>query len=308
MPRTEIRLLKSFDEFRECERIQKMVWGNLSVGSEVLRVTQKYGGVVLGAWVGRSMVGCIYGFLARRHGKLIHWSHIMAVEPGYRDQGLGFQMKLVHRRLALEQGLKSICWTFDPLQSRNAVLNIARLGARVEEYIPNCYGRFPSRIEKGLPSDRLVVNWQITSPAVERRLREGVPLFHGLSWPRANETRLNAERFLENSKIRLNLRTPRVLVEIPANTDAMRGRALPLARRWRIQTRRIFQRYFRAGYRVEDFLPPDRTTGGRCFYVLGRSGRSRPPEGHAGPALPTRGPLATRRRLKIQSAPARADL
>jgi predicted GNAT superfamily acetyltransferase len=52
----------------------------------------------------------------------------MAVEAKYRDQGFGFRMKLAHRQIALERGLKSICWTFDPLQSRNARLNISRLG------------------------------------------------------------------------------------------------------------------------------------------------------------------------------------
>src|SRR5574337_385465 len=159
MPQVEIRRLKTHEEYRQCERIQMAAWGNLGVGSEVLGVTEKYGGAVLGAIVNRKVVGFIYAFLARYHGRLVHWSHLMAVEARHRDQGLGFRMKLAHRRLALEQGIKSICWTYDPLQSRNATLNIFRLGARAEEYIPDCYGRFPSVIEKGLPSDRLVVDW-----------------------------------------------------------------------------------------------------------------------------------------------------
>jgi predicted GNAT superfamily acetyltransferase len=272
MSRPQIRVLHHLEEFRACERIQKAVWGNVGVGSEVLSVTEKYGGAVLGAVVDGRIVGCLYAFLARRHGRLIHWSHIMAVEPPYRDRGLGFLMKLAHRRLALQQGIKSICWTYDPLQSRNAALNIARLGARVEEYIPDCYGRFASNIEKSLPSDRFVVNWRIASPTVESGLRKGVP-------PRqhdpsllscANETRLNAQGFLENAQIRLSVRAPRVLVEIPSNTDAMRSKDLKLARRWRTDTRRIFQHYFAAGYRVEDFLPPSPARSGKCFYLLHR--------------------------------------
>ena len=75
MPRVQVRLLKSQDEYRECERIQKAVWGTYAVSSEVLTVTQKYGGAVLGAIVERKVVGFIYAFLARRHGRLVHWSH-----------------------------------------------------------------------------------------------------------------------------------------------------------------------------------------------------------------------------------------
>jgi len=272
MARAQIRLLTRLEEFGQCERLQRTVWGNVGVSSELLAVTQKYAGVVLGAVVGGKLVGCLYAFLARRHKTLIHWSHIMAVEPGYRDQGLGFRMKLAHRQLALERGIKSICWTYDPLQSRNAALNVARLGARVEEYIPNCYGRFPSAIEKGLPSDRFVVNWRIASLAVARRLRDGIRLrrFHLASLPRANETRLNARGLLENTRICLRLRARRVLVEIPWNTDILRAKDLPLARRWRGATRKIFQHYFAAGYHVEDFLSRSAGTDGRCFYVLRR--------------------------------------
>jgi predicted GNAT superfamily acetyltransferase len=269
MPRMVIRRLKRLEEYRECERLQKEVWGNLGVGSEVLSVTQKYGGMVLGAFVGGRMAGFLYAFLGRYRGQLVHWSHMMAVEARYRDQGLGFRMKRLHRRLALAQGIRTICWTYDPLQSRNAALNLHRLGALAEEYIPDCYGHFPSAIEKGLPSDRLVAQWPLTAARVERRLAGGTPA-PSLAFPRANETRPADGDFLENARLRLDLKSPRLLVEIPANTDAMRARALPLARRWRLEIRRVFLNYFRAGYVAEDFLPPGPATSGRCFYVLRR--------------------------------------
>ena len=272
MVRAQIRLLSSLEEFRACERLQLSVWGSLAVGAELLGVTQKYGGAVLGALVGGRVVGFLYAFLARRHGRLVHWSHMMAVVEDFRDLGLGFRMKLAHRRHALAQGLKSICWTYDPLQSRNAALNLARLGARVEDFIPNCYGRFPSAIERGLTSDRFVVDWRIGSRAVEQRMRAKPPrLPDALCWPLANETRRNAQGFLVNARLDLNLRAPCLRVEIPPNTDAMRAQALPLARRWRLESRRIFQRYLATGYRVADFLPPSAATGGRCFYLLQRS-------------------------------------
>jgi predicted GNAT superfamily acetyltransferase len=269
--KTQVRTLKTFAEFRECERLQREVWGTMAASGEVLGVTQKYGGVVLGAFVGTKMVGFLYALLARRQGKLIHWSHMMAVSEGYRDLGLGFRMKLLHRKIALAEGIKSICWTFDPLQSRNAYFNLCRLGASIEEYIVNCYGRFPSAIERGLPSDRFVANWRIASRPVERRLRQGPSRANASNFPRANETRLNSDGMLENVHLHLNLRVRGLIVEIPSDTDALRASSLPLATRWRMETRRIFREYMGAGYRVSDFVAPSAATGGRCFYLLQRS-------------------------------------
>jgi len=270
----QIRLLKSHQDFHACERIQEAVWGRAGVSGEVLNVTQKYGGAIIGAIVNGRVAGFIYAFLSRRHGKLIHWSHLMAVEPKSRDLGLGFRMKLAHRKIALAGGVSAICWTYDPLQSRNAALNIGRLGAQVSEYMPNCYGRFQSVIEKGLESDRFVVDWRIRTTAVERRLRDDrareTQLASFLKAERINETRLNAQGFPENHRIRLNLKQPALLVEVPGETDRMRMQSLNLARRWRLQTRKIFQRYFGMDYRVEDFIPPGAASDGRCFYVLRR--------------------------------------
>lgn len=265
-----VRLLEEQDEFRQCERIQKRVWGHLGVAAEVLMVTQKYGGVVLGAFSGSKLVGFLYAFLARRRGRLIHWSHMMAVEAAHRGRGIGLGMKTEHRRIALERGIRSIAWTYDPLQSANAALNVARLGGCAEEYVPDYYGRFGSRIERGLASDRLVVNWAIGSARVERRLRRGLLSFSALALPRANETRFNRARLLENVRLNLRERAPRLLVEIPTDTDRMRAEAIGLARRWRLEVRKVFTSYFAAGYIGEEFLPPGESTEGRCFYVLRR--------------------------------------
>ena len=273
MPQIDIRRLGSLDEYRECERLQKQVWGNLGAGSEVLQVTQKYGGVVLGALAKGKLLGFLYAFLARYHGQLVHWSHMMAVDQRHRDQGLGYKMKLVHRELALQEGIKSICWTYDPLQSRNAALNIARLGARVEEYLRDCYGRFPSMIERGVPSDRFVVRWQIGSAHVVRRL--GAPSMRpaDLSLPRVNETRRSHQGFVVNRRLDLSFAAPRMLLEIPANTDEMRVRALKLAQQWRLETRRMFKQAFDSGCRVVDFVTTGDRDSRQVFYVL--SGRRR---------------------------------
>lgn len=272
MPSIQIRALKTLEEFRACERIQLEVWGNLGVGSEIMSVTAKYGGAVVGAITGGRVVGFLYAFLARRHGRLVHWSHMMAVEPKFRDRRLGFQMKLAHRRLALACGVKSICWTYDPLQSRNATLNIHRLGGTVDEYIENCYGRFPSRIEKGLPSDRFVVDWRIASAAVARQLSgKGGDHQRFATLPFANAASTNARGFLKNTGLRLNLNVPRIAVQIPDNTDTMRVKDLALSERWRLETRKIFTTYFARGYRVQEFVPNNRSNGAAFSYILWKS-------------------------------------
>ena len=248
------------------------VWGGLGVGSEVLLVTQKCGGMVLGAIAKGKLLGFIYAFLGRYHGRVVHWSHLMAVGRRHRDMGLGFRMKLAHRELTLQEGIESIYWTYDPLQSRNAFLNIARLGARVEEYIPDCYGRFTSSLEKALPSDRFVVNWQIASARVARRLRSPLLRHVDLDLPRVNETRRNREGFIVNRGISYSFTEPRLLLEIPTNTEEMRDHALKLAGRWRLETRRMFQRAFESGCEVLDFVTTGTGDDRRAFYVLSGAG------------------------------------
>jgi predicted GNAT superfamily acetyltransferase len=272
MSKSIIRLLETHREFRECEAAQRSIWGGLSVSAEVMLVAQKTGGAALGAFVKGKFAGFLFALLARRNSEIIHWSHMMGVLPEYRDRGLGFQLKLAHRKIALSQGIKSICWTYDPLQSRNASLNLTRLGALVEEYVVNYYGRFPSVIEKGLPSDRFVVNWRIASKRVERCLTMGSHGRNVTDAPIVNAVRRDNRGFLLNRKIDLDCRSRRLLVEVPFNTDDMRTNDLQLARNWRLQTRKIFVNYLSKGYRVAGFFARNEgSCGPRCFYVLQQS-------------------------------------
>jgi len=269
MNRPKVRLLVKNEDFKKCETVQKSIWGGLSVAAEVMLVTQKTGGAVLGAFVKGRLVGFIYALLARRDGQVIHWSHMMGILPGYRSRGLGLQLKLAHRELALSRGIKSICWTYDPLQSRNASLNLAKLGVRVEEYIVDYYGRFHSIIEQGLPSDRFVVNWHITTKRTQRLLTGEKSITQIPDLPIVNVTATNRNGFLVNKKIGIDHSEPSLLVEIPSNTDLMRAEALPLARRWRRQTREIFLNYLSKGYSVTGFLTKSQRSGEtRCFYLL----------------------------------------
>ncbi len=275
MPNSRIlvRPLRALSEFQHCERIQQAVWGSAGVSGELLLVTAKNGGAVLGAFADTHLAGFLYAFLARRNGRLIHWSHLMAVEPEFRDRGLGLRMKIAHRRLALARGIHSVAWTYDPLQSRNAALNIHRLGAEVREYIPDCYGSFHSKIECGLPSDRFVAEWPLTRRRVEQALAGKRRAIAVSSLPCANEVGWKALTLPVNRRFRLDLSEPRLLVEIPADPDRMRDRDIELARRWRLAMRRVFQHYLGKGYRVTDFVSSGDENPRRAFYLLDRTSR-----------------------------------
>ena len=117
-------------------------------------------------------MGFAMAFPGYRDGKPYLHSHMLAVLPEYRNMGLGRRLKLAQRDDALERGIDRMEWTFDPLEIKNAHLNIARLGAIARRYMRNIYGPSTSPLQGGLPTDRLVVEWWLRSERVRRALGE----------------------------------------------------------------------------------------------------------------------------------------
>ena len=98
---------------------------------------------------------------------------MLAVRESHRNRGLGAQLKWEQRREALSRGIRHMEWTFDPLEIKNAFLNIHRLGAIAATYCVNFYGVSSSRLQGGLPTDRLLAEWELDSPRVEEILIDG---------------------------------------------------------------------------------------------------------------------------------------
>lgn len=170
-----VRSLQSPWEFRRLEELQGEIWGLPE--REVVPYHQfvaagKAGGVVLGAFEGEIMVGFSYGFPAWEQGRAYLWSHMTGVLPGYQGKGWGPLLKWEQRRQALARGYTLIRWTFDPLQAHNAYFNLRKLGAVVTSYLPDCYGEMGDRVNRGLPSDRLLAEWYLDSPWVKVRCGE----------------------------------------------------------------------------------------------------------------------------------------
>jgi predicted GNAT superfamily acetyltransferase len=162
-------------DFEQCVEVQLAVWGYSDgdlIPKRVFIVAERIGGQVLGAYDGSELVGFAMAFPGYRDGKPYLHSHMLAVLAEYRNAGLGRRLKMAQRDDALARGFELMEWTFDPLEIKNAHLNIARLGAIARRYLRNIYGLSTSPLQGGLPTDRLVVEWWLRSERVRRALGE----------------------------------------------------------------------------------------------------------------------------------------
>jgi len=171
-----IRVCCDPQEFETCVDIQREVWGFKDeelVPSRLFVVASKIGGQVIGAFDGDRMVAFALGIPGNRNGHSYMHSHMLAVRPEYRNAGLGRRVKLFQREDALSKGIELIEWTFDPLEIKNAYLNIEKLGAITRRYTINQYGNVSSPLQGGLPTDRLTAEWWLKSKRVEVLLATG---------------------------------------------------------------------------------------------------------------------------------------
>lgn len=271
--RVDLRRLTEIEEFRQCEQLQDRIWGPDDIGrvsSLVLITSEDNGGSAIGAFVdGDRLVGFVCSFLGfAESGMLKHCSVLMAVDPELQKGGIGYHLKLAQREAALAQGIELITWTFDPLASLNAHLNIHKLGCVSSRYLVNCYGTAQGGINAGLPTDRFLVEWWVRRPWVESRLR-GLPAEPPAGARLVNEVTPHPHSGLPVSRdCDLDLHDPVLLVEIPENVRALKMADLDLARAWRLELRRIFPHYFAQGYRVTGFSRCEHGGVMRPCYVL----------------------------------------
>ncbi len=171
MSELSIRHLHSVEEFDNCVQLQKEVWGFEDIEVVPLRmfvVASKIGGQVIGAFDGSLLVGFALAIPGSRGRHSYLHSHMLAVRDGYRDRGIGRSIKLAQREDALARGIDLIEWTFDPLEIKNAFLNIEKLGAIARRYSINQYGVATSPLWGGLPTDRLIAEWWVRSKRVQK--------------------------------------------------------------------------------------------------------------------------------------------
>lgn len=171
-----IRNCAGLNELRACVALQKEVWNFTDIELVPLRifvVATKIGGQVIGAFEKEELVGFAFAIPAVRNQHSFLYSHMLAVRKQYRNSGLGRRLKLFQRDEAMARGFELMEWTFDPLEIKNAYLNIEKLGAIVRRYSVNQYGITSSPLQGGLPTDRLIAEWWLKSKRVEQLLNGG---------------------------------------------------------------------------------------------------------------------------------------
>jgi predicted GNAT superfamily acetyltransferase len=251
-----IRDLVSHEDRVRCVELQEATWGagfTERVPTAILQVGPKIGGVTAGAFTpdGR-LVGFVFGLTGIRRGQLAHWSDMLAVVPELRGSSLGSRLKAYQRSQCEALGVKVMYWTYDPLVSRNAHLNLNKLGARIDEFIANMYGVTDSTQMGTLPTDRFVAAWDLDDARIAQRLARraadaplvaSAPLVAGgpgaplpVVWPDA----------------------PVVRVDIPRDFPALLADDPAAATAYRAHSSRAFAHYFALGYQISSFHPaPD---------------------------------------------------
>jgi predicted GNAT superfamily acetyltransferase len=175
--RVVLRSCQGFEELDACVRLQIETWGYADgdvIPRRVFTVAERIGGQAIGAFEGTHLVGFAMSLPGIKPAAVagaspvpyLH-SHMLAVTPRYRNSGIGRHLKFFQREEALSRGISLMEWTFDPLEIKNAFLNIHKLGVIVRSYTPNFYGVSSSRLQAGLPTDRLHAEWWMDSERVK---------------------------------------------------------------------------------------------------------------------------------------------
>jgi predicted GNAT superfamily acetyltransferase len=273
-----IRELDTFHDLKQVEALEQEVWGLTDIDVLPLTVSialKESGNIWIGAFDGPRLIGFAFGFFGLHHGRPNVHSHMLAVQQKYRDTDIGYRLKLTQRDRVLgtrvhDIRLDEITWTFDPLQSRNAHLNFAKLGVVCESYKPDFYGAETSSVLHRNSTDRLWVRWPIASRRVESRLGgkdNRVEMLDALSTV-LPLIQFNGEGKPQRTSLNDAVTRQRIVIEIPSDIGAIESNDLALARDWREATRWAFLEATKHGFFVAEFCRTIRGQQGPGAYIL----------------------------------------
>jgi len=271
-----IRRAETIADYRACQEAQRRAWGIAEEGYVIPIATMVganlHGGLVLGAFLaGGGAAALSFAFLGRIEGRFCLYSQLTGVVPGYQSRGLGFEIKQLQRAIARSEGIGRIIWAFDPLQAGNAHFNLTRLGATACRYIENMYGERTDSLNAGVPTDRVIVEWETSDTPAETSDALDVTGLPRLIEPGqgriddvATDPRASQPQFLGIPAAG----QPSLLLEIPPKIGRLRRESPALAESWRAAVNQAFTASFAAGYRAVSFVRDDSSAGRRLFYVL----------------------------------------
>jgi len=267
---------RTLADYTTCMDIQREVWTCQDieiVPAFFLLAANHHGGISLAAYNSLGdMIGFVSSILGTHHNEPVHYSYLLGVRKAYRNFDVGFKLKLAQRKEVLKRKIRTVTWTFDPMQPLNAYFNLGKLGARAEAYKENFYGETTSILDKGLPTDRVFARWDLTNKQVEARIEAGPPrrdLRKELKkYPVVNRLDELAPGMTTCSHVKLNFDAGQVLFEIPYNLPDIKSRNLGVALEWQGKMRQIFRAYFRKGYAATDFWLAEDEGHLRTFYYF----------------------------------------
>jgi predicted GNAT superfamily acetyltransferase len=220
-----IRPLSSLPDQDLGRMIFDKTWA-MDAGTEItpnlLQAMIHSGAYLSGAFVDGECVGAAFAFPATTGGLHLH-SHMTAVLDSFRDKGIGHALKVDQYKWAKKNNYKEITWTFDPLVARNAKLNILKLGVDISAYYPNFYGDMPDELNAGDESDRVMASLKVVGDTPTSRSVISTP---------------------DKSA---------VLIAIPDDIVAIRGKDLAENLRWRRSVRDEFVSALARGGKVIGF-------------------------------------------------------
>lgn len=239
-------------QINQIVKIQEQVWGDDVTSAAQLIATIRNGGSVIVALAGEEVVGFTYCFPGYKHGSLYLCSHMAAVIEAYRGQGIGRGLKLKQREWAQAHGFEKIEWTFDPLEARNAFLNLCKLGGYIKDYVPSYYGDLEDNINRGLPSDRFILSWDLASAKVTNAIASSRPITPATNYPQLISWTLRDDIPVpyDNQTTALSPTERHYLVAVPANIAYIKVKDFEVAKKWRKIQRSIFILAFSMGYRI----------------------------------------------------------
>lgn len=268
-PELNYRIMTTVAEMIEVEELQRIVWAdkNISPVTQLIAAVHN-GGVVIAAFHEDRPVGFCYGFAGFKDGKAHLCSHMLGIVPEYRDWGIGEKLKWEQRKWAIAYGYDKMTWTYDPLETRNANLNLNKLGGSVRTYIEAYYGEMNDGINAGMPTDRFLLEWDLQAKRVANR-EQGISNERSewSEYPRMLDWELFQEQPRPVARQALT-DTAGILLSVPANIQAMKQEHLQLAKEWRFALRKACQTAFSEGYEVVGLLKSDQPAHA---YVLKRS-------------------------------------
>ncbi|PID86855.1 MAG: hypothetical protein CSB13_02280 [Chloroflexi bacterium] len=285
-----IHSITNLKEMAEVEPLEQIIWGIPDIEvtcAHTLHALVENGSSLIGAYDQGNLIGFVLGIPALTQDKtrpltqrLKMYSYMAGVLPRYQGQGIGYRLKLAQREDALRQGYELITWTFDPLESLNAHLNIGKLGATCRTYHRHFHGDLGG-INAGLPTDRFHVAWWLNRDTIKEEATRQ-------KWPEQPRSKpaLSLPMLIAQNAIILNPAiinsagfpippeataplADQSLVEIPTNIRAIKEQDPTLAETWRYHTRQLFEAAFAQGYAVTDFVYEIAENGrSRSYYLL----------------------------------------